>query len=162
MSRVLQPRTHAGRWREFLAVVHHAQLLQRGIHFGRGVEHGEISAPAVRTFRLCLLQVGAIGQHHHQQFAGGLRGIDGPSEAFTHQARQQTAVVEMRMAKHHEREFFGTERPKGAVALVKTTATLEQTAIQQKLVFTHREVVTGTGDLTGSTAELQFQDDLLS
>jgi hypothetical protein len=39
---------------------------------------------------------------------------------------------------------------------------LEQAAVQQELVFAYREVVTGAGDLTGRTAELQFQDDLLS
>jgi hypothetical protein len=68
----------------------------------------------------------------------------------------------MRVAKHYERQFLGTEWPRSAVALVKTTATLKQPAIEQELVFAHRKVMAGAGDLTGRAAEVQFQDDLLS
>ena len=162
MPCILQTRTHTGGWREFLAVVHHAQLLQRGVHFSRGIKHGEIPATALRAFRLRLLQVGAICQHHHQQFARRLRGVDRTTEAFPHQPRQQATVVEMGVAEHYERQFLGTERPRDAVALVKTTAALKQAAIEQELVFAHRKVMAGASDLTGRAAEVQFQDDLLS
>ena len=130
-----------GSGRELLVVVHHAQVLERVFRLGRGIEHAEIATASLRPLCLGLLQMRTIREHDHQQFARGLGGIDGPAETFTHQTRQQPAVVEVRVRQHHEREFGRLEGPRATVAFVKTTPALKEAAVDKKLVFPHGEVV---------------------
>lgn len=76
--------------------------------------------------------MGAVGQHHFQQFGRRFGRVDRPPETGVHEFGQQAAVVDMGMGEQDEVEGGGFEPEGFAVPGLGLAAALDHAAIHEK------------------------------
>jgi hypothetical protein len=78
-------------------------------------------------------------QHDLGEVGGAGRAEHAAAEALPDQARQEAAMVEVRMREHHRVERLGLERHRLPVALPNLLQSLKHAAVEQHLPVAHAQ-----------------------
>jgi hypothetical protein len=107
-------------------VVRRHQVLEARLRLLLRIER-RFAAP----FRLLLLQIAAVGEHHAEQVAGRLRGVDRAAETLRDQARDQAGMVDVRVREQDESDVVRLER-EPPVLRVGSASALEHAAVHEE------------------------------
>ena len=152
---------HAGQHLEGLAI---ADAVERGQHRFRIRPREKrcdcapaATAPALarRTFRVVRGNRGAVKQQDARKVATGCGCENRPAETALVKQWQPTAMIDVRVAQDNRVDFRRVERKRLAVSLAVRYTALYEPAVEQDAVATDLDDVTGPGDLSGCTEELQ-------
>ena len=137
MSGIPVARADAGNHVDPLLVFDGLERLQRGLGIGLGIDRSDLRSPARRVAAveggdLGFLDSPGIRQHVGTQVDRSARRQDPAAKPLTHQLRQQSAMVDMRMRQQHGIDVGGPEREGSVVQFLQGLLTLEQAAVDQK------------------------------
>src|SRR5512138_598024 len=116
----------------------------------------------VREARLLLLEEAAVGQQDLAQRRRRLRRIDGAFEAQVHEARQVSAVIDVRVRQHDGIELLRIEWKMRPILEAQILEALKHPAVDEHLTLTAGEQVLGTGDGLGRAEEGKLHGGLVT
>ena len=104
--------------------------------------------------------MGAVAQQYGEQICRGGRGVDGPSKALCCQARQQAAVIDVRMGQNDEIQTCGIKGKGLLVVLVGLAAALGHAAVDEEAAAMGLDQKAGAGDRLGRAVESDVHGNL--
>lgn len=93
--------------------------------------------------------MGAVAQQYGEQICRGGRGVDGPSKALCCQARQQAAVIDVRVGQQHKIDLARVKGEGSVIAVFGFGAALHHAAVDQETAAIGLYQIARPGDLLG-------------